>query len=235
MIRIRPILRRFSQQPTVIGEEFKKNTKFISSPPPVPVDSPSLRSNFDSTSYVEMLKSEGFSETEAIGLVSTICDAVEESVQNATETLATKSEQRKHLNEAQMELLHIRKEVANLEQKDFAMLKTQIEEIKGNIEKTKANTREEVSRVHSGVRLDINLEVFFEITCQKSRIQLEAVDLSEQLKAAEERIDEQMDKLEARMKFIKSSARKGTQRILGVLLGMFLGYRIVGLISSESM
>ena len=159
MIRIRPFLKRFSQQPTVIGEEFKKNTKFISSSPPVPVDSPSLRSNFDSTYYVQMLKSEGFSEAEAIGLISTISDAVEESVQNATEMLASKQEQRKAANEAQMELYHIKKEVANLEQKDFAMLKTQIEEIKENVDKTKANTREEVSRVHSGVRLDINLEV----------------------------------------------------------------------------
>jgi hypothetical protein len=159
MIRLRPLLRRFSQQPTVIGEEFKKRTKFVTSTSPEPVDTSSPRSNFDSSSYVEMLKSEGFSEAEAVGLIATISDAVEESVQNATEMLATKQEQRKALNEAQMELSHIRKEVANLEQKDFAMLKTQIEEIKGNVDKTKASTREEVSRVHSGVRLDINLEV----------------------------------------------------------------------------
>lgn len=62
---------------------------------------------------------------------------------------------------------------------------------------------------------------------------MEAVDLTSQLKVAEQRIDQQMDKLETRMKFIKSSARKGTQRILGALLGMLLGYRIVSLLASE--
>ena len=71
----------------------------------------------------------------------------------------------------------------------------------------------------AGVRLDINLE--------KSRIHVEAVDLKAQLKEAEDRIDEQMDKLQNRMNSIKESTKKGSQRFVVVLISLLLSYRIV--------
>jgi hypothetical protein len=71
----------------------------------------------------------------------------------------------------------------------------------------------------AGVRLDINLE--------KSRIHVEAVDLKAQLKEAEDRIDEQMDKLQNRMNSIKESTKKGSQRFVLVLISLLLSYRIV--------
>ena len=46
------------------------------------------------------------------------------------------------------------------------------------------------------------------------RIQLEAVDLQKQLKAAEDKIDLQIDKLETRMNAIRKSTRNGTSRFL---------------------
>lgn len=115
----------------------------------------------------------------------------------------------------------------NLELKDFAALKVSIEGIRQEVEKTKSLTREEVTRLHAGVRLDMNLEKSRVEVCNEFDGEVEAVDLKSQLKTAEEKIDLQMDKLEARMSSIKDSTKNGTQRFLIMTLSLLLVYRLV--------
>ena len=58
------------------------------------------------------------------------------------------------------------------------------------------------------------------------RIQVEAVDLKAQLKIAEDKIDQQIDKLEARMNSIRKSTKVGTQRFLLSIFALLVAIRL---------
>lgn len=119
---------------------------------------PSLRLNFDSSRYVDMLKAEGFSDAEANGLISLISEVVEDSMQASTTSLVPKGEQRRYLDECLKDLKLIKADVSNLEFRDFANLKKSIEQIKTEVEVSKTGMATDLSRIHAGARLDMNLE-----------------------------------------------------------------------------
>lgn len=84
-----------SSKQTIIGEEFNPRSEKLfkavpfeppTSPvnliqPPIMEDSASIRLNFDTTKYNDMLQSEGFTAQEASGLIALISEAVEGSMQ----------------------------------------------------------------------------------------------------------------------------------------------------------
>jgi hypothetical protein len=112
-----------------------------------PAASNTLSINFDSGRYVDILMQEGFTETEANGLITLIAEVVEGSMQNATRQLVTKQEQKKYLAQSLRELKLIRTDVQNLCSKDFANLKGQIDGIKEEVERTKQSTANDLTRV----------------------------------------------------------------------------------------
>ena len=56
---------------------------------------------------------------------------------------------------------------------------------------------------------------------------MEAVDLKAQLKIAEDKIDQQIDKLEMRMNSIRKSTKVGTQRFLFTVFTLMVSIRLV--------
>lgn len=196
----------------------------------------SLRLNFDSSRYVEILKAEGFTEQESNGLISLISEVVEESMQTATKALVTKKQKLEMFEDSIAELQKIKMDIVNLERRDFASLKENLDVIRHEVEGAKTTLVNDVSKIHAGVRLDMNLEksrydILNNLLTTLTRIQVEATDLMAQLKAAEEKIDVQMDKLEKRMNLISVGTKKGTQRFLVTSLALLIGFRIIMLMT----
>ncbi|KAJ2994865.1 hypothetical protein HDV02_001277 [Globomyces sp. JEL0801] len=186
----------------------------------------SNRINFDVSHYVDLLKAEGFTTSESNGLIALISQVVDESMLASTKSLVTKKDHRQSIGQSELELNRIRTDIHSLEQKDFGMLKSSLESIKADVESHKNNLTTDLSKVHSGVRLDLNLE--------KSRILLESQELKNQLKEAEEKIDLQMKKLEDRLTRIRDGTKKGMMSnhfmnnhigILTVLSSVLVGYK----------
>jgi hypothetical protein len=165
----------------------------------------SIRTNFDSSRFVKLLQDEGFSQPEAEGLVLLISEVVDESLSSITKSLVTKNEQSKFIQECNRELQRIRSEINTIENQDFGFLKTKLDTIKTNVEASKQNTKDGISKLQAGIRLDINLE--------KSRMQVEMGELKAELLHAESKIDLQMQKLEKRVANIKENTRKGVSSI----------------------
>ncbi|KAJ3311612.1 hypothetical protein HDV04_003876 [Boothiomyces sp. JEL0838] len=168
----------------------------------------SERQNFEVSQYINILTAEGFKKPEAEAIVTLISEVIDESLQASSKGLVLKKEQEKFMGESQSELKRLQTDIKLLEQKDFGLLKSNLDGIKFDVEKVKGNIRDDIKRVHAGVRLDMNLE--------KSRIQLEATELLEQLKLAEERIDQQVDKLEVRMAKIKNGTKNSVSKTASV-------------------
>jgi uncharacterized protein with von Willebrand factor type A (vWA) domain len=165
----------------------------------------SIRSNFDSSRFVKMLQDEGLTQVEAEGLVSLISEVVDESTSITTKSLVNKKEQTKFLEECNTELQRIRREISMIANQDFGMLKSKIDNIKTALEASNHHSRDGVSKLQAGIRLDMNLE--------KSRTNVEIGELKTQLVAAETKIDLQLEKLEKRLHLIKENTRKGVSRI----------------------
>lgn len=89
------------------------------------------------------------------------------SLKNVSTTLATHSDQEASLSENDREFLRLQKDIQDLGKKDLAVLKSDLDRIVKDAERLKASMKDDVSRAHGGVRLDINLE--------KARIKDEAV------------------------------------------------------------
>ncbi|KAJ3037443.1 hypothetical protein HDV00_001682 [Rhizophlyctis rosea] len=136
---------------------------------------------------------------------------------NVSKSMTTKSEQDEEMRESERLFKQLRTDINILEKKDFAVLKGELERIVGEVERLKGTLREEVGRVHGGVRLDINLE--------KARIQDEAASLRDMVTKAEERIDKEIEALTNRMIQIRDGTRSSLQR--GCLaLGFNEGYAL---------
>lgn len=121
-------------------------------------DHASLRINFDSSHYVNMLKTEGFTDAEANGLIALVSEVVNESMASATKSLVSEFEKKRFLDACLNELKLIKTDVSNLELRDFANLKKNLESIKLDVESSKTNMVSDLARIRAGARLDMNLE-----------------------------------------------------------------------------
>ena len=130
----------------------------------------------DKNIYVEMLKADGFSPEQANGLVNLVEEAIKESMHSASQTMVQKVDQEQFASEMNKDLNHLRDEIQLLERKDFAVLRGELDRIVEHVARIKANMRDDINRIHGGVRLDTNLE--------KSRITDESGELTKLLKQA---------------------------------------------------
>lgn len=106
-----------------------------------------------------------------------------------------KGEQRKIIEMYKEEFSELRKDINLLGKKDFAVLKTDLERISADVNKMKDGMRDELSKVHAGVRLDINLE--------KGRVKDEAGLLEQKVVQANSKIHEEGANLKQRLDIIR--------------------------------
>ncbi|TPX59017.1 hypothetical protein SpCBS45565_g07839 [Spizellomyces sp. 'palustris'] len=167
---------------------------------------------FNTARYAQMLQAEGFTAAQSDAVLALVTEAVSESMENVARSMVTKSEQTAELTDAESDFTQLRSEIHTLEKRDFAILRAELERILQEVDRMKSSMREEVSRVHGGVRLDINLE--------KARIQDEAGQLRDMVVKAEERIDKEMESLTSRMVQIREGTKASLKRESCIIPGV---------------
>ncbi|TPX57385.1 hypothetical protein PhCBS80983_g03864 [Powellomyces hirtus] len=174
---------------------------------------------FNTSRYAQMLQAEGFTSMQSDAVLQLVTEAVSESMENVVRSMVTKAEQSSEIADAEQDFAQLRCDIQMLEKRDFAVLRGELERIMQEVERMKLSMREEVSRVHGGVRLDINLE--------KARIQDEAAELKDMVKKAEARIDEEIELLTQRMIQIREGTKASLKQFMGIAFTAFCVYKII--------
>ncbi len=86
-----------------------------------------------------------------------------------TGNLASKTDQELIEIENEKEFERLRKDIYDLGKREFSVLREELDKLLKEVERMKSTLRDDVSRAHGGVRLDINLE--------KARIKDESVKI----------------------------------------------------------
>jgi glutamate-1-semialdehyde aminotransferase len=94
-----------------------------------------------------------------------------------------------------VEFAELKSELQLLEKTDYATLKSENERLEAELDKMRAQMREEVSRMQSGVRLDMNLE--------KGRLRDEALVQDSKIKETEARIELEIAGVRTQMQALK--------------------------------
>jgi hypothetical protein len=174
-------------------------------------------SSIDQIKVSQLLIAEGFTQAQAESLILLISQAVEESMKNIVQSLALKNDQQLVLQHNQAEFDKLQSDINDLGQKDFAILKSELEKISSEIELLKNSVREDLTKTHGSVRLDISLE--------KARIKTEADALVEDIGAAEAKIDKEIQLISDRIDHINKSTRSQVIKILVGCFGMYTLYK----------
>ncbi|KAI8907306.1 hypothetical protein EDD86DRAFT_219384 [Gorgonomyces haynaldii] len=123
-----------------------------------------------------MLEKDGFTNDQAKGLVLLVNEAITESMVSAIQSMVPKTEQQQEEEEMNKQLQLLTDEINTLEKKDFATIKGELARITEMVNTIKGNMRDDINRIHGGIRLDANLE--------KARMKEESDDLIKQLDLA---------------------------------------------------
>ncbi|KAI9017084.1 hypothetical protein BC832DRAFT_588362 [Gaertneriomyces semiglobifer] len=174
---------------------------------------------FNTHRYSQMLQAEGFTEAQADAVLGLVTEAVSESMENVLKAMVTKREQTEELQDAESDFAQLRSEINTLEKRDFAVLRGELERIGEDVRRMKDGIREEISRVHGGVRLDINLE--------KARMQDEAGSLVDMVVKAEARIDDEINALTKRMIEIRDGTKAWLRQSVFIIFGAFCAYKFL--------
>ncbi|RKO97833.1 hypothetical protein CXG81DRAFT_15633, partial [Caulochytrium protostelioides] len=159
---------------------------------------------FNTAKSVKALVAEGFTPAQADAILGLVAEAIRGSADNIAHQLVKRSDQEQYVSESNADFAQLRQEINALERKDFSLLRSDLENMQETLAHIRETMRDEISRVHGGVRLDINLE--------KSRIQDETKELDEMVRKVGDRIDEQTNSLSDRLNEVRDNVRRSTIR-----------------------
>jgi hypothetical protein len=181
------------------------------------VEKTSIPTDIDHHKVSQLLIAEGFTQEQASSLINLISQAVGESMKNMMQTLALKNDHQLILQHNQAEFDKLQSDINDLGQKDFAILKAELEKISTETEALKSSMREDLSKAHSSVRLDISLE--------KARVKNEADGLVEDISAAEAKVDKELFLISDRIDQINKSTRSQVIKVLAGCFGIYTLYK----------
>ncbi|KAJ3102410.1 hypothetical protein HDU96_009640 [Phlyctochytrium bullatum] len=170
--------------------------------------------SFDTRRFADQLKGEGFNEAQAEAILALVAEAVGESMVRREELDA-------FLHESHTDFTSLRRDIHSLERGDFAVLRSELQRIGGEVGRIQETMLEDVGRAHGGTRLDVNLE--------KARILDEAGQLEELVARAEERIEKEVGVLERRLERMREEMRAGLRNFvvgLVVFVGAYKVYQL---------
>ncbi|KAI3647042.1 hypothetical protein MP228_007263 [Amoeboaphelidium protococcarum] len=118
----------------------------------------SSRNTFDSYKFVNALQQEGFNAQQS----EAILQVVSEVLQSTIDDISKDSVQRQSVSQLEsshrIDFAQLRADLQMLERSDFASLKAENDQLASEIEKLNQKVREDLNRLYSSTRLDLNLE-----------------------------------------------------------------------------
>ncbi|OJD16059.1 hypothetical protein AJ78_03732 [Emergomyces pasteurianus Ep9510] len=153
--------------------------------------------HFDTLKIVQRLKSEGFSEEQAVALMRVLNDVIEESIQNLTRTMVLREDSERSTYTQKVDFAKLRSELLNSDSTETQLTRASHDRIAGDIQKLNSRLRDEIGRTQASVRLDLNLE--------KGRIREEANGQEMRIKETETRIEQEVAGLRERVEAVKFS------------------------------
>ncbi|KAK5693634.1 Protein fmp32, mitochondrial [Elasticomyces elasticus] len=164
--------------------------------------------HFDTLKFVSRLKSEGFTEPQAVALMKVLGNIIEESIQNLTRTMVLREDQEKATYTQKVDFAKLRSELLSADTTESSLTRASHEKLTNDLAKLSNRLRDEVQRTQASVRLDLNLE--------KGRIREEANSQDLKIKETETRIEQESAGLRERLEAVKFST---LQWLMGVCTG----------------
>lgn len=152
-------------------------------------------SAFDTQNFVDRLESQGFSRDQAEVIITQLNEVMNGCLQDLRHQMVTKTEQGKTIHSYRLDFAHLKSEIHLLEKNDFAILKQENERIATEVEKLKQKMREDLQRMHAGVRLDMNLD--------KARIRDEQSVVQMKIKETETKMEQEVAQLRASIENVR--------------------------------
>ena len=153
--------------------------------------------HFDTLKFVQRLRSEGFSEEQAVALMHVLSDVVEESIQNLTRTMVPREDAERATYTQKVDFTKLRSELQGADGAEAQAARASHERLANELAKLDSRLRDEVGRTQASVRLDLNLE--------KGRIREEANVQELKIKETEARIEQEVAGLRERIEGVKFS------------------------------
>ncbi len=163
---------------------------------------------FDTLKFVQRLRTEGFSEEQAVAMMKVLGDVIEESIQNLTRTMVLREDQEKATYTQKVDFAKLRSELRSADSTESSLTRASHERLTNDLEKLRSRLRDEVQRTQASVRLDLNLE--------KGRIREEANSQDLKIRETETRIEQEAAALRERLEGVKFST---LQWMMGVCTG----------------
>ncbi|KAI1956400.1 Protein fmp32, mitochondrial [Ophidiomyces ophidiicola] len=152
---------------------------------------------FDTLKLVQRLKSEGFSEEQAVALMRVLNDVIEESIRNLTRTMVLREDAERSAYTQKVDFAKLRSELLDSDSTEAQLTLSSHDRIAGDLAKLNSRLRDEITRTQASVRLDLNLE--------KGRIREEANGQEMRIKETETRIEQEVAGLRERVEAVKFS------------------------------
>lgn len=151
-------------------------------------------------------------------LVNMIDEAIRESMENISKSMATKRAQLEEYRKAERDFHQLRTEIERLESTDSNSLRVELKKVAELVDRISQSEADEINRVHAGARLDMNLE--------RARAKDELEELRALVKRAEQRIDDDADQILTRMIEIREGTRNSLSRFIIMIFSIFATYKI---------
>ena len=151
--------------------------------------------HFDTLLFVDRLKKEGFSESQAKSLMLVLSDVIEESIQNLTRSMTSREEAEQSTYTQKVDFTKLRSELFHQDSTDSAATTQAYERLGNELTKLNSKVRDDISKAQASVRLDLSLE--------KGRTREEAKGMETRIRETEARIEQEVARLKERVEGVK--------------------------------
>ncbi|CAH1268792.1 CCDC90B [Branchiostoma lanceolatum] len=113
---------------------------------------------FDTHTLVTRLETNGFTPEQAECVTLCLIEIMNSTLEKNQKELVSKLQQEIMMQQLMAHMSSIRKDMVILEKSEFSMLRNENDKLKGQVEQLKKTLKDDISKLKSGIALDINLE-----------------------------------------------------------------------------
>ncbi|XP_048388081.1 coiled-coil domain-containing protein 90B, mitochondrial isoform X2 [Stegostoma tigrinum] len=171
---------------------------------------------FDTHALVLELENNGFRKEQAEAVVTILANLTSASMDSTYQDMVTKAQQEIMLQQIMAHLDSIRKDMVILEKSEFSNLRMENEKIKIELEHLKLQLLDEIKKIRSDTKLDMNLE--------KSRIMDTNSDTDRAITETNKKIDTDVASLKTMLESLKLETMRYLAASVFSCLAIALGF-----------